>query len=198
MSETRDFIYCRRDIVQTDPAVSQDPASSDLSLAQARIRKARQEGFNVHRQDVIIEGVSERVTALGRPKFMKLLRRLRPQDGLIVLRFDELGRDAADILSTVRKVKERRAELYCLAVSDEELRYAKDVMTTLKALAKLDQNTVKTKRVGHPGVGRPSSLNEDARIKVQAGLAAGEKITDLARRFDTSRQTIMRIRDTTK
>ncbi len=68
-------------------------------------------------------------------------------------------------------------------------------MSTLKALAKLDQSAAKTRSAGRTPVGRPPSLDQEARAKVWAGLAAGEKITDLARRFDTTRQTIMRIRN---
>ena len=68
-------------------------------------------------------------------------------------------------------------------------------MSTLKALAKLDQSAAKTKNAGRTPVGRPPSLDQETRANVRADLAAGEKITDLARTFNTTRQTIMRIRN---
>lgn len=196
MSEDRDFIYCRKDPVPADPAVSQGPTSSDLAVIRARLKGARQEGFDVHKQDVIIENVTAAVAASGRPKFTKLLRGLEPHDGLIVWRLDELGHNAADILKTIRKVADRGAEVYCLEASLDQLPSAEQIMSTLKALAKLDQSAARTKRAGRTRVGRPPSLDQEARSKVQAGLAAGETVTDLARRFNTTRQTIMRTRST--
>ena len=43
--------------------------------------------------------------------------------------------------------------------------------------------------------GRPSSLNNEERVKVLAALGLGRSVAELAREFKTSRQTIMRIRD---
>lgn len=69
-------------------------------------------------------------------------------------------------------------------------------MSTLEALAKLDQSAAKTKNAGRTPVGRPPSLDQETRAKVWACLAAGEKVADLALTFDTTRQTIMRVRST--
>jgi len=43
--------------------------------------------------------------------------------------------------------------------------------------------------------GRPSSLNSEQRVKVLTALDLGRSIAELAREFKTSRQTIMRIRE---
>lgn len=45
--------------------------------------------------------------------------------------------------------------------------------------------------------GRPSSLNNEQRGKVLTDLGLGRSVAELAREFKTSRQTIMRIREST-
>ena len=164
-------------------------------MIRGRLKAARDEGFDVRKQAVIIENANAAVAASGRPKFSKLLRSLEPQDGLIVWRLDELGHNATDILKTIQKVADCGAEVYCMGASRDQLSSTEQVMSTLKALAKLDQSAAKTKSAGRTPVGRPPSLDQQARSKVRAGIAAGEKIIDLARTFNTTRQTIMRIRN---
>ena len=44
-------------------------------------------------------------------------------------------------------------------------------------------------------LGRPLSLTEDQRRAVERRLAEGLTVSALAREFETSRQTIMRVRD---
>jgi putative DNA-invertase from lambdoid prophage Rac len=43
--------------------------------------------------------------------------------------------------------------------------------------------------------GRPATLDADQRDAVRAGLADGASVSELAKRYRTSRQTIMRVRD---
>ncbi|HHV7521722.1 TPA: helix-turn-helix domain-containing protein, partial [Burkholderia orbicola] len=43
--------------------------------------------------------------------------------------------------------------------------------------------------------GRPSALSDEQRADVLRELDAGASVAALARRFGTSRQTIMRVRD---
>jgi len=44
-------------------------------------------------------------------------------------------------------------------------------------------------------LGRPSALSPDQQTKVKEKLQNGETISAIARHFETSRQTIMRVRD---
>ncbi|WP_240512308.1 recombinase family protein [Pseudoruegeria sp. SK021] len=44
-------------------------------------------------------------------------------------------------------------------------------------------------------LGRPSALSPDQRTEVKEKLQNGETISAIARHFETSRQTIMRVRD---
>jgi putative DNA-invertase from lambdoid prophage Rac len=44
-------------------------------------------------------------------------------------------------------------------------------------------------------LGRPKALDDDRAAAARAALKAGESISAVAKKFDTSRQTIMRVRD---
>ena len=54
-----------------------------------------------------------------------------------------------------------------------------------------------TFRWGHEGkiLGRPSALSTDQQVVVKEKIKNGEAISAIARHFETSRQTIMRVRD---
>ncbi|WP_246100850.1 recombinase family protein [Palleronia caenipelagi] len=205
--ECCDYVYIRTDPAPLDGTAPQKSLwKSDLAKTRAHLKKARNEGFTVHRRRTVIERVGPAVAASGRPKFVKLLRKLRPYTGLVVWHIDALGRDAGDILKTIRAVNARGAEVYCMAVSDDELSIAPGFEETMKELALLERSVDKWRRaadrsgrgVAGGRVGRPPSLDEAAQAKVRAGLQAGETVSDLARHHNTSRQTILRIRDAEK
>ncbi len=44
-------------------------------------------------------------------------------------------------------------------------------------------------------LGRPATLAADQQDAVRAALAAGASVSEVARQYQTSRQTIMRVRD---
>ena len=206
--EYRDFMYIRVDPEPVDAAPT-DPRrlkSTDLAITRAQLKKSRSQGFEVHRRDAVTERISAAVATSGRPKFKQLLRQLRPGTALIVPELDCLGRGSADILKTMREIDALGAILYCMAISTDHLLKDLSVMQTLDSLAKLERSVAKTRSVamragrGVAGgrIGRPPALDEAERAKVCALLAAGETISDLARHFNTSRQTILRVRDAQK
>ncbi|MDO9179288.1 MAG: recombinase family protein [Agitococcus sp.] len=57
------------------------------------------------------------------------------------------------------------------------------------------QSGINRARAAGKRFGRPSSLNNEERVKVLAALGSGKSVAELAREFKTSRQTIMRIRE---
>ncbi len=189
--------------MDADPAKPSKLQKSDLAETRAHLRKARQEGFHPVRRDAVTERVSAAIAASGRPKFVNLLRKLRPGTALIVWKLDALGRDAADVLKTIRKVKAGGASIYCMEIYRDDISSNKNVMTTLGALAELDRATGKIRDVagslgrgvGGGRVGRPPSLDDATKAQVRACLAKGIKVSAVAKRFHTSRQTVLRIRD---
>jgi len=201
----RDYVYVRTDpdpigALPTDRRKLKD---LDLAATRAHLKAARDNGFDVDRRNAVTERVSVAVAASGRPKFMQLLRKLGPGTGLVVQTLDGLGRDPADILKTIHRVNASGAEVYCIAVGGEDLPTYRDGMVLLENLAALssrvtaEQSLAKGLGRGVAGgrMGRPRSLDDAARAVIRAGLDAGETVAGLAREHNTSRQTILRVRD---
>ena len=199
MSEI-DYVY-----VRLDPNPAPD-GQSRLKADQAKIRKdvraVRRYGLSVHSRLAITERVGANVAASGRPKLMALIRRLKPTDSLSVHTLDGFGRDAADILKTVRRISEKGAEPFCASLdSDYNLMNDDGFIPVMELVAALDQlKAAERKQATGRGVkggrlGRAPSLDEATQNAVRADLDAGLTVAAVARRYNTSRQTLMRVRD---
>jgi putative DNA-invertase from lambdoid prophage Rac len=162
-------------------------------------------GFKVDRRRVVSETVSGSSSIAQRPGFQQLLNRLEQDDILIVTKLDRLGRDAIDVSSTVAKLAELGVRVHCLALGGVDLTSAAGRMTmgVINHVAQFERDLLIERT--HAGLarakadgsilGRPTALGLEKQQAVQAALRAGESVSELARRYGTSRQTIMRIRD---
>ena len=124
---------------------------------------------------------------------------------LIVTKLDRLGRDAIDVSTTVGKLEELGVRVHCLALGGVDLASSagKMTMNVINAVAQFERDLLiertqsGLKRAKAEGItlGRPARLNETRKQDVLEGLANGMSVSALARKFETSRQTIMRVRD---
>ncbi|AIP61581.1 recombinase family protein [Burkholderia thailandensis] len=162
-------------------------------------------GFSVDKRRVVSESISGSVNANQRPGFAKLLDRMEEGDVLIVTKLDRLGRNAMDVRATVEGLAERGIRVHCLALGGVDLTSAAGRMTmqVLNAVAEFERDLLIERT--HAGIarakeegkamGRPFALSNEQRADVLRELDAGASVAALARRFGTSRQTIMRVRD---
>jgi putative DNA-invertase from lambdoid prophage Rac len=126
-------------------------------------------------------------------------------DILIVTKLDRLGRDAIDVSTTVKTLAEMGVRVYCLALGGADLASSAGTMTmnVLNAVAQFErdlliertQSGLKRARSEGKALGRPSTLSEKQKQDVRNGLTSGMSVSAVARKFATSRQTIMRVRD---
>lgn len=199
--EPRDYVY-----VRLGPKMGNTWQSRE-AFDRATIRKhteaARSGGFTVHSRLAVSERVGASVAASGRPKLMRLIRELKPSDALIVYTLDGFGRDASDILKTIRLINEMGAEPFCASLetkenlfSDGEFRSTMEAMAALERSTEAERQQAKAKGLGVAGgrIGRPPSLDEATQAAVRADLGAGDTVATVARRYNTSRQTILRVR----
>ena len=188
---SRVFAYCR---------VSTPDQTTDNQLQE--IRNA---GFNIESHRLITECVSGSVQALARPEFSLLMKKLEKGDVLIVTKLDRLGRNAMDVRATVEALADLGVRVHCLALGGVDLTSSAGKMTmqVLAAVAEFERDLLiertqagltRAKAEGKH-CGRPTSLSEDQRNEVCQRLQNGETVAALARAFNTSRQTIMRVRD---
>ncbi len=127
--------------------------------------------------------------------------RLEAGDVLIVTKLDRLGRDAIDVSSTVKALADLGVRV---ALGGVDLASSAGTMTmnVLNAVAQFErdlliertQSGLKRARLEGTPLGRPSTLSEKQKQDIRDDLASGLSVSAVARKYATSRQTIMRAR----
>jgi putative DNA-invertase from lambdoid prophage Rac len=172
-----------------------------------QIQEIEAAGFKVEPRRIVTETVSGSVATAQRRGFSRLLDRLEAGDVLIVTKLDRLGRNAMDVGTTIARLAEIGVRVHCLALGGVDLvsSTGKLTMNVINAVAEFERDLLiertqaglnRAKAEGKT-LGRPASLTDNQRREVAQRLKEGTGISTLAREFKTSRQTIMRVRDTT-
>lgn len=161
-------------------------------------------GFQVTPQRLVAETISGSVAAAERKGFAKLLEKLEAGDVLVVTKLDRLGRNAMDVRATVERLESSGVRVHCLALGGVDLTSpaGKMTMQVINAVAEFERDLliertyagIKRAKLEGKSFGRPSALSvaqqDEARQRIKAGVA----IAQIAKDYNTSRQTIMRIR----
>ncbi len=172
---------------------------------QNQVAEIEAAGFKVEPHRIIAETISGSVAIALRPEFSRLLDKMEQGDVLIVTKLDRLGRDAIDVASTVGKLEELGIRVHCLALGGVDLTSSagKLTMGVINAVAQFErdlliertQSGIARAKAEGKNLGRPPALSEEDRQSVLDQLADGKSVAALARAFDVSRQTIMRVRN---
>ena len=127
---------------------------------------------------VYSDTVSGKVPAEERVEFGKMLdtvTRIRKPKRLIVTRLDRLGRDAIDIMTTVRRLSEMECAVRVLQLGDLDLTSSagKLVLSTLSAVAEMERDILIERT--HAGLARARAEGKTlGRPKVTNEKSAGE------------------------
>ena len=188
---SRVFAYCR---VSTADQTT-DNQVQEISTA----------GFSITKQRMITETVSGSVAASERNGFAKLLDKLEAEDVLIVTKLDRLGRNAMDVRSTVERLDQIGVRVHCLQLGGVDLTSpaGKMTMQVINAVAEFERDLliertnagIKRAKLDGTKFGRPSALTPGQQVEVIEQLKQGTSVSQLARSFKTSRQTVIRIRN---
>lgn len=178
--------------------------STTGQTTENQIQEIEAAGFHVEPRRIVTETISGSVAIAQRRGFSRLMGKLEAGDVLIVTKLDRLGRDAIDVSTTVRKLEELGVRVHCLALGGVDLASSagKMTMSVINAVAQFErdlliertQSGLKRAKSEGKTLGRPARLNEKQKLDVLSDLAGGMSVSALARKFDTSRQTIMRVR----
>ena len=190
MPMSRVFAYCR---VST---AGQNTQNQSMEIKAA--------GFAIEKHRLFEEYISGSVAVKMRPGFNKLIDRMEQGDVLVVTKLDRLGRNAMDVRATVEKLDSSGIRVHCLALGGVDLTSpaGKMTMQVIAAMAEFEKDLliertqagiIRAKAAGKR-IGRPPTLNAEARAEVFDRLDAGVSIAEIARQFKTTRQTIMRVR----
>lgn len=189
---TRIFAYARVSTIEQDP--------------ENQIREIAAAGFVVEPHRMIAETVSGSQAIAHRKGFARLLDKMERGDVLVVTKLDRLGRDAIDVSTTVAKLETLGIRVHCLALGGVDLtssagKLTMGVMSNAVAQFERDlliertQSGLARAKAQGKALGRPSTLSADEQALVRARIADGETVSSIARDMGTSRQTIMRARD---
>lgn len=188
---SRVFAYCR--VSTTD----QTTENQVLEIAAA--------GFAISGRRIVEETISGSLPAEQRPGFKRLLDRLEPDDVLVVTKLDRLGRNAMDVRATVEKLAQIGVRVHCLALGGVDLTSPAGKMTmgVIAAVAEFERDLLIERtqaglalaKASGKAIGRPQSLDKEQVAMVRLKLSEGHSVASLAREFGTSRQTVMRARD---
>ena len=162
-------------------------------------------GFAVDPRRVVTETISGSVPTGDRPGFGKLMNKMEEGDVLVVTKLDRLGRNAMDVRATIEALSGVGIRVHCLAVGGMDLTSpaGKMTMSVIASVAEFERDLliertqagiVRARNQGKT-FGRPSTFSPDKAEEVRARLTSGESIAALAREYDTTRQTIMRVKN---
>jgi putative DNA-invertase from lambdoid prophage Rac len=173
-----------------------------------QIRQIEAAGFTLQQHRIITETISGSIPISRRKGFARLLDKMERNDVLVVTQLDRLGRDAIDISITVAKLAKMGIKVHCLALGGVDLTSSAGKMTMgiINTVAQFERDLLiertqaglaRAKSQGKK-LGRPKVLSALQKKEVIQRLQEGQAIAAIARNFNVSRQTIMRIRDNSK
>lgn len=149
------------------------------------------------------EGISGKTHASQRPQFVAMLDKIRVEETLVVSKLDRLGRDAEDVLRTVRTLAERKIEVVVLQLGKLDLASSagKLMLTMLAAVATMERDLLvertqsglaRAKAEGRV-LGRPPKTTPAQRDEMKGKYASGETVSALARTYGISRASVLAV-----
>jgi DNA invertase Pin-like site-specific DNA recombinase len=150
------------------------------------------------------DGVSGKVSANQRLAFKQMLTQIRNGETLVVSKLDRLGRDAIDVLQTLKELGERGIKVIVLNLGNTDLTSpaGKLLLMMLAAVAEMERDLLVERtqaglaRAKAEGkiLGRPPKTTPEERLEIRRKLAKGESVSALARLYGISRANIIGIR----
>lgn len=154
---------------------------------------------------VYSETVSGKAAAAQRAEFARMLETIARTEGakrLVVTKLDRLGRDAGDVLATMKHLRNLGCEVQVLQLGKLDLTSpaGKLMLTMLSAVAEMERDLLiertqaglaRAKAEGKK-LGRPAKLDREMAEGARQRVGAGETIAATARVLGVSRQTVMR------
>lgn len=147
--------------------------------------------------------VSGKAHASQRPQFKDMQGKLRKKDTVVVSKLDRLGRDAPDVLTTIKMLAALDVEVVVLQLGKLDLTSpaGKLMLAMLAAVAEMERDLIvertqaglaRAKAEGK-SLGRPSKLTQEQRRAIVEGHARKQSISALAKEFGVSRSTVLTV-----
>jgi DNA invertase Pin-like site-specific DNA recombinase len=157
-------------------------------------------GVNPNR--VYSDKLSGTSTREQRPGLAALLDYTRPGDAIVVVGIDRLGRNAAEVMTTIRELGERNIVLRSLREGiDTSNATGRMVAGVLASLAELELELGRERRAAArearrargQAIGRPKALDRSKAELARRMHASGEPASTIAATLGVSRATVYRV-----
>lgn len=179
-------------------------SAPDMAELEGQLLAADRAGYLVDLRNAFWECTSSSISALERPQLRALVNRVGTGDTVVAMYLSCLGRSVQDILATILKFRKVGAGLYCVQLGRADLARASPpaAVVLLRAIAALDEATRSERmrasaakaKAGGKQLGRRPTLTKVQQQAILQALANGASVSATARQFETSRQTVLRIR----
>lgn len=162
-------------------------------------------GYVIDLSRVVVDRCSQSIPAQQRPGLQDALQRAVGGNTLVVTRMEYLGSSVMDIAQLLESLAPRRIQLTCQEFGFGDLATAGEgspahllrLAARVEDLTRRERARMAAAQARFKGIktGRPSALAQEQRPQVLTALAQGQTVSAVARTFNTSRQTIIRIRE---
>jgi DNA invertase Pin-like site-specific DNA recombinase len=185
--------------------------TTDAQLGYARVSTGHQSldqqldaltAAGVEPNRVYSDKLSGASTREERPGLAALLDYARPGDAIVVAGIDRLGRNAAEVMATIRELGQRNMVLRSLREGiDTSNATGRMVAGVLASLAELELELGRERRAGAPearrargqAIGRPKALDKSKAALARRMHSSGEPASTIAAALGVSRATVYRV-----
>jgi DNA invertase Pin-like site-specific DNA recombinase len=192
-------------------AIDIAPAATGTQLGYARVSTGHQSldqqldvlvAAGVNPKRVYSDKLSGTSTREQRPGLAALMDYARPGDAIVVAGVDRLGRNAAEVMTTIRELGERNIVLRSLREGiDTSNATGRMVAGVLASLAELELELGRERRAAArdarrargQSIGRPKVLDKSKAALAQRMHASGESASTIAATLGVSRATVYRV-----
>ena len=174
--------------------------STDHQSLDAQLDALHTAGIDPER--VYRDKLSGASTREQRPGLAALLDYARPGDAIVVVGIDRLGRNAAEVMTTIRELRNREIVLRSLREGiDTSNATGRMVAGVLASLAELELELGRERRAAArearrargQAIGRPKALDKSKAALARRMHASGEPVSTIAATLGVSRATVYRV-----
>jgi DNA invertase Pin-like site-specific DNA recombinase len=187
------------------------PTAAGTQLGYARVSTGHQSldqqvdaltAAGVDSSRVYSDKLSGTSTREQRPGLAALLDYAREGDAIVVVGIDRLGRNAAEVMTTIRELGERRIVLRSIREGiDSSTASGRMIAGVLASLAELELELGRERRAAAraarrargQSIGRPKALDAKKAALAQRMHASGESASTIATTLRVSRATVYRV-----